>query len=57
MLVICITGIEKETGRLVVGFHAGGANVTKVSAVKHNFPPHVIEAAQVGTIVLNIWGL
>lgn len=43
-----MTGIEEESGRLVVGFHAGGPNVNKVSAVKHNFPPHVVQAAKVG---------
>ena len=33
----------------MVGFHAGGPNVNKVSSVKHNFPPHVVQAAKVWT--------
>lgn len=52
--LICITGIDEETGLLVVGFHAGGAKVNKVSTAKHNYPPHVVEAAQVGTNLLNM---
>jgi hypothetical protein len=62
VLLIRVTGIDEETGQLVVGFHAGGAKVNKVSTVKHNFPPHVVEAAQVGIslcdrVVLPLWGL
>lgn len=34
----------------MVGFHAGGGKVNKISSVNHNFPPHVVQAAQVGTI-------
>lgn len=46
----------------MVGFHVGGAKVNKISTVKHNYPPHVIEAAEVRTslfehIVLPLWGL
>lgn len=52
--LIYITGIDEETGLLVVGFHAGGAKVNKVSTAKHNYPPHVVEAAQVGTSLLNM---
>lgn len=32
-----------------MGFHTGGGKVNKVSSVNHNFPPHVVQAAQVGT--------
>lgn len=48
-------GIEEESGRLVVGFHAGGPNVNKVSAVKHNFPPHVVQAAKVFEDAIQGW--
>jgi hypothetical protein len=39
----------------VVGFHAGGGKVNKISSVNHNFPPHVVHAAQVGTISVRAW--
>jgi hypothetical protein len=53
--LIFVTGVDEETGQLVVGFHAGGAKVNKVSTVKHNFPPHVVEAAQVGISLVDMW--
>jgi hypothetical protein len=43
-----LTGIDEETGRLVVSVHAGSGNANKVSSANHNFPPHVTEAAKVG---------
>lgn len=48
-------GIEEESGRLVVGFHAGGPNVNKVSSVKHNYPPHVVQAAKVFEDAIQDW--
>ncbi|XP_069691020.1 tRNA (uracil-5-)-methyltransferase homolog B-like [Periplaneta americana] len=40
-------GTDPETGKLAVGFTAGDGSVHKISAIKHNYPPHVVKAATV----------
>jgi len=44
----CVTGASKETGQLALGICQGSGHVRKLSSVKHNYPDHVVKAAEVG---------
>jgi hypothetical protein len=45
----CVTGANEDTGELVLGIYQGGRHVRKLSLVKHNYPDHVVKAAEVGS--------
>jgi hypothetical protein len=45
----CVTGVSEDTGQLALGIYQGGRNVRKLSLVKHNYPDHVVKAAEVGS--------
>jgi hypothetical protein len=45
----CVTGASEETGQLALGIHQGSGHVRKLSSVKHNYPDHVVKAAEVGS--------
>jgi hypothetical protein len=44
----CVTGTSKDTGQLTLGFYQDSGHVQKLSSVKHNYPDHVMKAAEVG---------
>jgi hypothetical protein len=45
----CVTGASEETGQLALGICQGSRHVRKLSSVKHNYPDHVVKAAEVGS--------
>ena len=45
----CFSGASEETGQLVLGIYQGSGHVRKLSSVKHNYPDHVVKAAEVGS--------
>jgi hypothetical protein len=45
----CVTGASEDTGQLALGIYQGGRHVRKLSLVKHNYPDHVVKAAEVGS--------
>ena len=42
-----VTGASDETGQLALGIYQGSGHVRKLSSVKHNYPDHVVKAADV----------
>ena len=45
----CVTGASEDSGQLALGIYQGSGHVRKLSAVKHNYPDHVVKAAEVGS--------
>jgi hypothetical protein len=45
----CVTGASEDTGQLALGFCQRGGHVRKLSLVQHNYPDHVLKAAEVGS--------
>jgi hypothetical protein len=45
----CVTGVSEGTEQLALGIYQGGRHVRKLSLVKHNYPDHVVKAAEVGS--------